>query len=170
MRTLTANQLSEVAKASTAPVYLIWIDVGTGLRFSTRQSVTWDGNSYSGGVARLTNLDLRPIRSTITLVAANHDNAVSALVLGNYVGDQAAKVWAVYGTGASIATADPVLIFDGVVERVPKGDRREVEIILSDASSSGYNTPKHVIAPPLCNHIPPQGTVITWGGESFSIE
>jgi hypothetical protein len=73
-----------------------------------------------------------------------------------------------YGAGP-FASGDAAQLFSGVVDGAEIGSVRATLSLVSSARRR-LTGPRIYCQPPLCNHIPPAGKVITWGGEEFQFE
>ena len=162
-RTLPSVISSGIAQAITTPGYLIQIDTSITLRYSTRGTVPYDSDTWIGG-ARVDSLDLGA--GTGRIAIPNADDAAGALILANALSEVAVTIWAF----AEAEPTDVVQVFSGVIDAAE--EIGELECVLSLAPTTGARSsiPDIVIGPPLCNHLLPAGTVITWGNTTFTIE
>lgn len=111
-RTLTSATQTELTRTVTRPGYLVEIN-GT-LRYSSFGAVTWNSLSWADNDVRvrLPKQD-GTATSDVTVTLGNAAQALTAVLLAaNYAG-ASLKVWKAYR--AALATADPALVFDGVV-------------------------------------------------------
>ena len=169
MRTLTAATKTEIERDITRPIYLVELVMATvTYRLSTGPAVSWNGSTWSQSGAQVD--DLRAVSGGAQegrISLPNHDNAASALVLSDGVAGRACRIWQLYGDGP-YATNDAVLLFDGECD----GADLTIERVSIDLTSSGRI---RELSPRLywehfCKHIPPAGTVISWGGEHYRLE
>lgn len=169
MRDLSERLQSEIAQVVTRPVYLVELSFSVPLYLSTGGLVAWNGQDWLPSGATVESLHELPGGSiTGRLTLANSDRAMGALVLGEGVRDRACRVWQIYG-GAPYDSGDAVLRFDGAMDAVEEiGDR--VVIALVSAGMSLAWAPRLFWAPPMCNHLPPPGTVLLWNGEKYELE
>ena len=154
MRTLSSKTATAIAQPVTAPRYLVELGFSSTLRYSSRETLTW--NSLSWVSAGILVDSIAPDSASITL--GNSDNSISAIVLGEGVRDKSIKIWALDGA-SPYAVDDAVLLFDGVMSSVLSVAQR-VSIACSARQFASTNSPRHRIAPPVCNHLPPVGTQI----------
>jgi len=163
-RTLPSSISTAVAQPVTQPGYLIQIDATSTLRYSTRATLTYDSQTWTGG-ARVDRLNTA--RGGVAAVALpNADNALSALILADALTDKRTRIWAIYGDGPTDAT----LMFDGVVDGSDAIGVLECIINLADNGSARSSIPDVVIGPPLANHLVPPGTQINWGNTIYTVE
>lgn len=170
MRTLTDATISAAAGTVTQPLYLIEIGFTPALRLSTRGDVTWGGTLWSGGEAiTVGSLEADGSgRQPGTIQVGNLDDYVGTLVLSQGVADRPVKVWKADGTALDVA--DPVLVFDGVVERADV-DTARVSFSLAGAGTRSAFAPRRVIGPASgFNFLMPAGTKITIGATTYTLE
>lgn len=169
MRTVTAKVQTAIESAGTRPGYLMLLGFTTPLRLSTRGSVIWDGQTWAATPFRLNGPSLSEGGGLSgAFVLQNMDNGIGATVLNEGVRGKTCQIWALYGD-APYAASDPVMIFDGVMDGVPQLDDYATITFRSDRSRTTF-CPRIRLAPPLCNHVPPTGTVITGNGVALTLE
>ena len=170
MRTLTDASLSAAAGTVTQPIYLIEIGFTPPLRLSTRGDVTWAGNLWSGGETIVVgSLDADGSgRQSGAVQIGNLDDYMGALVLSQGVADRPMKVWK--ADGAALDAADPVLVFDGVVEGADV-DTSRVSLSLAGSGTRSAFAPRRVIgAASGFNFLLPAGTKIKIGATTYTLE
>lgn len=169
MRDLTAATGTEIARGITRPRYLIELVMeNVTYRWSSGSEATWNGQLWTQNGAQVD--DLRAVAGGAQegrISLPNHDNAASALVLSDGINGRACRIWQIYGDGP-FATDDAVLLFEGVCD----GAELAIERVSIDLTSAGR---VNELSPRLywdmaCTHIPPAGTVISWGGEHYRLE
>lgn len=75
------------------------------------------------------------------------------------------------GFEAPIDITHAELVFDGVMNNVqPFGVGEKVTVNITTEGRLNSKAPRLRFLPPLCNHLPAPGTVITWGGERYILE
>lgn len=170
MRTLTPATTSATDATVTQPLYLIEIGFAPPLRLSTRGDVTWNALAWSGGEA----IDVSRLeadgtgRQSGTVQIGNLDDYVGTLVLGQGVADRPVKIWK--ADGAALDVADPVLVFDGVVERADV-DTARVSLSLAGAGTRSAFAPRRVIGSASgFNFMLPAGTKIRIGADTYTLE
>lgn len=95
-RALDSGLESAIARAGTAPGWLIEIATTPRLRYSTRGTLDYGGYTWTGG-ATLDGAGASGLDSGARLGLPNTDNAASALALTELVRDVPVTVWAYYG-------------------------------------------------------------------------
>ncbi len=170
MRTLTDATLSAAAGTVTQPLYLIEIGFMPALRLSTLGDVTWGGTLWSGGEAiAVGSLESDGTgRQSGVVQIGNLDDYVGTLVLAQGVADRQIKVWK--ADGAALDAADPVLVFDGVVERADV-DTARVSLSLAGAGTRSAFAPRRVLGPASgFNFLMPAGAKIKIGATTYTLE
>lgn len=158
-----------MAAATAAPItrpgHLIEIGFDTPVRYATVGDVTWNGVAWSGNRAAEV-LGLSDAGGQIMF--GNIDDAFAALVLGTGVAGRAVRVWSI--DAAALATADPVLIFDGEADDA-EVDVERVTIRLVAQSAATLYGPRRYIGPSAgFTQLVPAGTVITVGSTRLTLE
>jgi len=126
--------------------------------------VSFDGQTWTGGNATLAELRSLPggaMQGKLSLT--NTDNSASALALEHELSESAVEISMLYGMGPWVA-ADAVQVFSGVIDGARVGSAR-VMLGLVSRARRGEVGPRIVCAQPLCNHLPPNGVSIAWGGD-----
>lgn len=145
-RTLSTKSQGEVTKQTTRPVWLVEIGFSTPLRLSSRETIAVSG----GNTFTAAGIKVSP--SSIELF--NETFQYSATFLGGTAG-KAVKVWVVYGAGP-FSTSDLDMFFDGQIGPCSVGER----IICGLRPNPPVFTPRLMVAPPVFNHLPPDGAEI----------
>lgn len=163
-RTLDAAALTAVNSQVTSPGYLIAITSTYNeiLRYSTRGTVTHGGYTWVGG-AQVT----RQSPTDWAMSLPNTDNAASAIVLGDHLEEATVSLSAYL---ANAVPAQAVLLFNGYVNQVVRVTNQKVEISLAAVTIGRSWLPDVILAPPLCRHMPPPGTAISWRGKIYYLE
>ena len=162
-RSLDSDALAAIAAPVTAPGYLIAITSGSAtVRYSTRGALDYDGETWTGGGQVTRN---GPTDWTLSL--PNHDNLVSALVLGDFLDQAEVAIWSYLGNSDPIQA---VSVFTGYINQVNRVTTTRVEISLMAVSLGRSWLPDVILAPPLLNHMPPARTAISWGGSIYYLE
>ena len=155
MRTLPTNIGTESAKVITTPFNLVEaVFSGGTIRASTRQSVTYGGETFSKLGCIVKNLS----ESAAQVSFDNTDNSASALVLNGGVTDRAIDIYVAYGEGATFTADDVDLFFSGVMSHVTSITANEVVVQCTQFAADYTSTPRIYCAPPLCNFMPAAGT------------
>ena len=163
MRTLSETTETLTAAPATKPGWLVELAWATPVRLSSRGSVSWAGYAWvpdtiagvsigEGGYVELANGDL----------------AYSALVMNEGVADVPCRIWKFYGDAPG--AEDPVLVFDGVLDRA-EINHSAVKITLAQEASRTKMAPRQRIdSSGGFNHLRPAGTRISWGGQVYVLE
>lgn len=168
-RTLSTLLAGEVVKTVTAPFFLIQLGWTPISYLSTGPTTAYAGQSWISGTATLESLTTTPgggLEGSISLT--NTDDSMGALVLGADLSQTAVAIWAAYGAGP-FAAGDLAQIFDGVIDGADISATR-VQLGIVSSARRRQTGPRLYCQPPLCNHIPPAGKTITWGGAEYTFE
>lgn len=147
MRALTANVQTAIAAPLTAPRYLIELGFSATLRHSTREAVTWNALTWVQAGARVERYDEK--QAVVSL--SNADLAAGAIVLGEGVKGKPVTIWKLYGN-SPFAVDDAVELFTGYMDNYSIQGIR-VQINCTRQSIATSHSPRHIIAPPVCNHL-----------------
>ncbi len=168
MRALSGPTAAALAGPITRPILLIELSLAPVQRWSTGGPVTWDGYTWSESGARVEELRELPGAAVEGRISApNADGALGTLLLSQGATDVPCRIWALYGDGP-YALGDAVLLFGGVTDGAEHGLRVTLDLIT--AARRRLTAPRLRCAPPLCNHLPPSGTVVSWNGERYALE
>ena len=170
MRQITETLSTSSSSLVTQPLYLIEIGFTPALRLSTRGDVTWSALAWSGGeTIVVSSLDADGSgRQSGTIQVGNLDDYVGTLVLSQGVADRPVKIWKT--DGMALDAADPVLVFDGVVEGADV-DTTRVSLSLAGAGTRSAFAPRRVIgAASGFNFLLPAGTKIKIGATTYTLE
>lgn len=170
MRTLTTDVTTAIEADGTAPRYLIKLSYDPVIYLSTRETVTWDGQSWTGATgAEVTSLSTSEGGSkTASISLPNHDAAYSALVLGDGIRDIAVDIYQLYGD-SPFAADDAVHLFSGEIESVPAIDDY-VDMSLKSSGAAVAYTPRVRLASFIGDDMPVSGTRIPWNGDVLILE
>lgn len=168
MLTLSTATAAAVAAPSTAPRYLMLIESTPALRLTNGATCTWGGHTWTASAFFVDSIEALPSGGTRgTLQFLNHDLAFGALVLTG-AADLPVTIWAVYGDGPHAAD-DPVLELTGAIDEAEIVGVTRVRMTIEATASEYSHLPRHRVAPPVFNHLPPAGTTFTWGGETYEL-
>lgn len=120
-RTLTTAIKNELATDSLQPVTLVYINVGSGFRFTDHyKDITYDSNTYSASslFTRLSSVkESSEIEiSNITLSFTGADQTIISLFLSNTYMEKEAEVYKGFLNTSEGVIADPFLLFKGRIE------------------------------------------------------
>ena len=170
-RTLNGTVTTAVGAAVTLPGYLVAIDFATPVYLSSRGDLTWNSKSWVAWAVRIIGLAIDGAASAQdgTLILGNTDYTMGALVLAEGVAGRAVSVWKLYGE--TPALADPVLVFSGVADGATiNPDGGDVTITLQQAGGVTLYCPRtYINRASGFSHIPADGTLIQWNGETFRL-
>jgi hypothetical protein len=120
-RTLTTAVKNELLTDSLQPITLVYINVGTGFRFTDHyKDITYDSNTYSASslFTRLSSVtESSEIEvSNITLSFSGADQTIISLFLSNNYMEKEAEVYKGFLNSSEAVIADPFLLFKGRIE------------------------------------------------------
>lgn len=120
-RTLTTAVKNELETDSLQPVNLVYINVGSGFRFTDHyKDITYDSNTYSASslFTRLSSVtESSEIEvSNITLSFSGADQTIISLFLSNNYMEKEAEVYKAFLNTSEGVIADPFLLFKGRIE------------------------------------------------------
>ena len=120
-RTLTTAVKNELETDSLQPISLVYINVGSGFRFTDHyKDVTFDSNTYSASslFTRLSSVtESSEIEvSNITLSFSGADQTIISLFLSNNYMEKEAEVYKGFLDSNEQVIADPFLLFKGRIE------------------------------------------------------
>lgn len=156
-RTLSATIQAAIGEHVTEPGFLVYVGLGTPLRWSTRGEVTWDSETwYAAG------LEINSVAPDKASISIRNDNGYgSALALDNQLRDVQFRIYAYY---------------DGDAQEIFRGygggasiSMDSVSINLYASRSDGTKVPKMRIANPLFTNLPVVGTTIRWGNDELKV-
>lgn len=161
MRTLTAGMLAEIAKTVTDPVFLIKIDFGSQFIYATtRERVTYDGDSYNYTGAVIRSIDGTRLRFSLP----NFDRSMSSLALAGQIQGNSVEVFLHYN-GETIGR------FVGLLDKPTfSGDYNTAGFTCISSYSLSNKWPADRLRPPIANHLPTAGTIIEIGPWEIELE
>lgn len=171
MRALTTPTTDAAAALVTQPGYLVEIGFSTPLRLSSRGTVAVLGNTWAGWDVQVGGIALdatRPAPSG-TLTLGDHDQSISALVLGQGVAGKEVRVWRYFAE--AVDDLDPVLVFHGVAGGSSGGAQHEVQIALVAREATVLFSPRRTLTPEVgFSHLTPAGKTVTFNGERYVLQ
>lgn len=156
MRTFSTNTESEITNTVTRPLFLFEMAFATPLRLSSRETLTWNANSYTAA-----NIQYQGNRLRFYNESFNY----SSRFLTEKTAGIGCKIWQLYGEGP-FAVADADLIFDGALGEASVGEYIEVNLVDNPVLFG----PRLFPVEPTFNHIPPDGTEFTTPTGVYRIE
>lgn len=146
-----------IALTVTEPGYLVYLGFDTPLRHSTRETLTWDSETWTGALGtRVASVN----EQSATVELRNTDLSASAIVLNTTLADKACQIYQLYD-------GDAVLLFDGFIDACPEIGNRVV--LTATALASARRVPNKYIAYPVFRWLTPPGTQIKWGAQTVTL-
>ena len=157
MRPLSSVNRTGIAQTLTRPVYLVEFGFATPLRLSSRNTITYGGNSFSAAAVTvdLSGLTVRILNASLAYTATFKDGGDGVAV----------KIWALYGDAAP-ALNDADVVFSGEMGAVGLGET--IAVRLREAAPK--QIPRLTVAPPIFKHLPPDGLEIRTPAGLFVLE
>lgn len=169
MRTLTASTTTEIEKTGTTPRFLVELGTTPITRHSTRETLTYDGQTWTGFDIHVDSIDIdKNGGQSASLRVSRHNNAMAALLFDGSA-EMTCRIWMLYGDGPTWAPADGNQLFDGVVDGL-EINGNYIAITAIDLMSKTEFAPRITLAPPLANHLPPAGKKIRIGPVVYVLE
>lgn len=121
---------------------------------------TWNSLTWTEADFTVSDYTLEiGVMQKLTLAFVDASFVLTALLLTQTSADKVVKLW--YFDSAATATADPVLIFDGLIDNASGGDTRRLSVPCSTLDKVlPVGMLAHIIPPYL---FAPEGTRVTWG-------
>lgn len=160
-RPLSGATTTEVAKAITTCRFLVELGFSVPVRYSSREQVTWNSVVWSAASVRLGMGG-----GAWTLDLFNDAYLIGQTVLTQGTSGRTARVYQLYGDGPTFAADD--------AEELLSGEMGEATISATNVRialkrSAPLRTPRIYLAPPLCNHLPPDGVVIRTASQTVEL-
>lgn len=171
MRTLTTPTSDAAEALGTQPGWLVEIGFETPLRLSSRGTVEVLGNTFTGWDVQVTGIAIDAAKPATagTLTLGDHDQSISALVLGEGLAGREVRVWRYFAE--AVEDDDPVLMFYGVAGASSGGAARRVTAALIAREASVLYSPRRYLTRETgFSFLPPAGKVITFNGERYQLE
>ena len=157
MKPLSSVNRTGVAQTLTRPVYLVEFGFATPLRLSSRNTLTYGGNSFTSAAI---TVDLSSL--TVRLFNAGLAYTATFKTGGNGV---PVTIWVLYGDTAP-AYEDADVIFEGELGAIGLGETITAKL----RGSSPKQIPRLTVAPPTFKHLPPDGLEIRTPAGLFVLE
>lgn len=165
-RALSGAMASALAADVTQPGYLVSIAFATPVYLSSRGDVTWNGRVWIAFPVRVSNVEFDGRgRQTARIELGNLDNTMGALVMRDGTNNRAIEVFVCYAS--ALGESDPVQVFRGF----GNGSTVTPARVTVDAESGARSKVprRYVTRETGFNFITPAGTVISWGGELYTL-
>lgn len=181
MKTLTAAQAATVAGPVSEPQFLVEITLDQPYYWSTRSVREYNGNTYQTGGVQV----LRVSDDSCTLRIDNHDwSFTNGALDGDFLRQPVSVLWAYESKAQALyvergywepgytseyddTPPDVIPRFEGIINATPEiGEWITVEC--SKTPPRFY--PFRKLRPPLANHLPSSGYLLTFDGDLLRIE
>lgn len=180
-RATTTDQDAALASRFTKPIYLLEIEIDGQEYLSTNGDVTVGTQVYAGsscavrsiGNGENASIALRPTAERVAQFVSQswrYGRCRISLLPGrnvleyfepDYVEDD-------YGEQGDVF-AEPMVLLDGELTD-GRMSANAVEFTVANRIAVGRWLPAVRIAPPICNHLPTIGRVVTWEGDRYTLE
>lgn len=160
-RPVSSTTSSEIALTRTRPLYLLQLGFNVPVRYSSREQVTWDSLIWSAASFRLS------MTGQWSIDLFNETLLLGQTVLTQGTTGRTAKVWQLHGDGPTWAADDAEALLDG---EMGEAIITPTTVSIALKKRGPLRTPRLYFNPPLCNHLPADGTVIrTANGETTEL-
>ena len=167
MRTLSSPLSSALAAAVQRPAILVSIGFSTVQRYSSADTLSWNGNTWTAANIRVDGLSVDALRVSGSLVIGNLDDAIGALILAQGIQDKAITI---YGyDAAATATADVVWLASAVGASAQLS-AREARITLRHKSEFTSGPRTYVNSAAGFTQLLPAGTTLRINGIDYKLE
>lgn len=145
-RGLDGTQTTAVSDTTTKPYFLVYMGFVTPVRMSTQATISWGGFNWVAADITVS------MSESPTLRIFNEVALFGQVVLTEGTAGRAVKIYQGYANDS--AHPNPLLVFDGEMGQASIADT----VTIQCKRHKPYKTPRHYVVPPLCNHVPPDGT------------
>jgi hypothetical protein len=166
MRTLSAALQTALGAPVQRPGLFVEIGFSTPLRITTRDTITWNGVSWTRVDMDVQNLNVEALSIRGTVVIGNADNIIGALLLNEGITDRRIRIWG-FDAGAT-ALGDVVQLADAAGATYGLTER-EARIELRHRTAHVYG-PRTYIGPETLGPLLPAGTVLRINGTDYTLE
>ena len=168
-RDLPLYQLQNASRVITSPLLLVlWAHSGTEERLSCSDTVTLDGETYSGGI-EVSNLVIGESATVVVDATAQRVFEVNAGAYRN----QICKIYSISADpqqADAFESMDAVLALDGIISSSGFSESDgTVRASIVHKNLSNRLTPAMTISQ-VANHIPPAGTVLVSDKQNTELE
>ena len=167
MKSLSAALAAALGGPVQRPALLVEAGFDTVRRWSSFDTLAWNGNTWSAQAMRIEGLQVAALSVRGSLILDNRDGAAGTLVLSEGVQDRPFRIWA-YDAGAT-ATGDVVWLADAVGGAASVNER-EVSIALRDAAEATLSPRTFVNAANGFTQLIPAGAVLRLNGIDYRLE
>lgn len=170
-RTLSTPTSDAAIALVTQPGVLVEIGFDTPLRLSSRGTVAALGNTWTAWQVQVGGISFDPAKPATggTLVLGDHDQSISALVLGEGVAGVDVRVWRYFAS--AIDDPDPVMVFAGIAGSASGGAARSVQIsLLAREASVLFSPRRYMNAATGFSALPAAGKKLTFNGQLYTLQ
>ena len=163
-RTLPAAVATAITQTVTEPVYLLQIDFSTTIYLSSREEITWNSKTWTGGnkfTLRYRNTDNGGNRGNI--VFANVNNAFSALILNNSIQGTPISIYQYYDS-------DAVFLLTGIMDNASIKEKNYAANITFAARQKQVKVPNLLMEPPVFNRLIPSEYSLKINNRQYRID
>lgn len=170
-RTIGLDTQTEIAIDFTRPVFLVKMDFPTASQFmSTGPQITFDSNIYVEGQVSISTFTWSADGIQKGAISIhNENNSAAALILNEGVNDIPISIYLTYLIAGG-TNSTPELLVAGVMNGGNLTPEKLVISVLSTKSAAQYIPNRYYTSAESFNHLPVDGSVITWGGQKFTLE
>jgi hypothetical protein len=171
-RDLTTGMASEVTNPFTTPAYFVEVQFSSPVRFSSRGTLDWNGNTWESRSISVRGLafELGAAQQSGSLAILDADLSLTTLIHLEGIKGRSINVWKFYGTAP--ADDDPIKLFAGAGDTATMDERSgSATIALVQRSARELFCPRRFQTRSLgFGLLPVAGSIFTWGGENFKLE
>jgi hypothetical protein len=167
MRTLSSALSTALAGPVQRPALLVQMAFGTIQRWSSGETIGWNGNTWTAADVRVDSLAVEALRVSGTLVLGNLDGVVGALILAQGVQDREIII---YGYDAAATATGDVVWLATAVGASAQLTAREAQITLRHRSEFTASPRSYVNPAAGFNQLLPAGTVLRINGIDMRLE
>jgi hypothetical protein len=167
MKSLSSALAAALAAPVQRPALLVEIAFSGMVRWTSADTLTWNGYTWSPRNIRLDGLQTGPLQVSGTLVIGNADDEIGTLVLSQGVQDRAVRIWA-YDAAATSA-GDVVWLADAVAAG-GQVSASEVRIPLRHKADLLYSPQTYINEAAGFTQLMPGGTVLRINGVDMRLE
>lgn len=168
MKTLTAALTTALGAPVQQPGLLIEAGFATVRRWSSRDTRSWNAQTWTAAPVRIDDLRIGALQVSGTLRLDNREGEFGALVLSEGVQDRAFRIWGF--DAAAAATADVVWLCDAAGASAQVDDR-EVAVTLAHRAERTV-APRVFVGSDqaVLTQLLPAGTVLRINGQNYTLE
>lgn len=158
-RPISGTTTTEVAKAITTSRFLVELGFSVPVRYSNAEQVTWNSLIWQAA-----SFKLAPSYQSVELF--NDEYLIGQTVLTQGTTGRTAAVYQLYGDGPTWTADDAECLLYG---EMGEATITAANVRITLKKSAPLKTPRIYLAPPLCNHLPPDGVVIRTASQTVEL-